>query len=532
LLAACLFVQWCLLESLHHGRLAAVPIYDDVTYFAAGAQVLQSLRDGHVLQTFAGHMHSPFAVLLAAASFAIWGAKDWAPYAGNGIVILCYLGTLAFFFRRLPIGLQMGLLILFLGLPFATMAVVEFRPDMMWATLVGFATVYQITARGAFSSRTEALALGLLYGAAMMTKPSTFLMTTAAIGLGGLLRLLREALCGKLKMSQFFAWFTLFLLAALLVAGAYYFFHFGKIWRYFYLNSFGKNKDVWILSQSLVENLSYYIGAQDAPASNLGKWRLPILLFVGSSLLLGIVRPDNKEQRLIYLSLAIAMIGTWLASSLFEMKSPFLGGAFYGVLICGTAFFLRNVLTRFQTLFTRPITQSFTFVILTLFCLMMYTWPAYSEWDDATARYYRTANDGVWREIRKTLRSCSPVDGVVDIYCTNSSPIPQALLSLRAIQKRTSLRVHSGTLLEVMESHRALFDSCDVLIVQDPSLPGVNPSLPGEKLQMRITEEVLSRPDFELVKAIALGNKQIYVLQNRELLLATQQTANARPVEK
>ena len=142
LLVSCAFVRWSLSESFAHGRLASEPNYDDVTYLYGGARILQSIRTGDIIKPLTSKMHSPFSVLLAATSFAVWGMQDWAPYASNVVIVLCYLLLLCYFLRALPIGLQLGLLLIFLSLPFATMAVVEFRPDIMWATLVGFATVY------------------------------------------------------------------------------------------------------------------------------------------------------------------------------------------------------------------------------------------------------------------------------------------------------------------------------------------------------------------------------------------------------
>ena len=56
----------------------------------------------------------------------------------------------------------------------------------------------------------------------MMTKPSTFLMTTSVIGLGGLLRTLRGAFTEKLTASRFFVWLIYFLLSTFVVAGPYY----------------------------------------------------------------------------------------------------------------------------------------------------------------------------------------------------------------------------------------------------------------------------------------------------------------------
>ena len=520
LIISWLFVSWSLSESLAHGRLAAAPAYDDVAYFYAGTKTLQSLRDGYVLQTLFGPMHSPFSVLLAAASFAIWGAEDWAPYAGNAIVIIFYLGALYYFLRKIPLGLQMGMLLVFLSVPFAKMAVVEFRPDMMWAILVGCAAVYQVTANGAFSSRVEAMVLGCLYGAALMTKPSTFLMTTAVIGLGGLLRTLRGAFTGKLAASRFFVWLLLFLLSAFVVAGPYYLLHFERVWNYFYVTSFGTNKALWTVTQTLPEQLGYYIDSRNASTTNLGKWRLPILVFVGLALLYNLLRAKESERRAIFWCLATLVIATWLASSLIGLKSPFLGGAFYGTLLFAAAYLLGALFESSPRSLSRPLVQSFAFVGLAAISFAMYTWPTYSEWNPDRAGYFRRANEGVWKQIRRASRKYAPADGVLDIYYSNTSPIPHDLHQLQALRNRVSLRMHSGSMANSLETQRAIFERCDVLIVQDAALPEVNPNFPGEKIQAWITQEVLSRPEFDLASEIPVSDKKrIYVLRNKQSLI-------------
>jgi hypothetical protein len=520
LLVSGAFVCWSIVESFAHGRLASEPNYDDVGYLYRGARALQAAREGYAIEALTGYMHSPFSVLLAATSFAFWGAKDWAPYAGNVVIVICYLLALCYFLRRLPVGVRLGLLLGFLSLPFATMAVVEFRPDMMWATLAGFATVYLATTNRDFSSRIEALGIGLVYGAAMMTKPSTFLMTTSVIGLGGLLRALRQAFLGKLKVSTFVVWLMFFLVAALLVAGPYYLLHYQRIWRYFYDNSFGQNKDIWITTQTLSAHLSHYISSDYAAASNLGRWRLPLLAFVGLSLLFSALRVKEGEKRLVFASLATVVIATWLASSLFGMKSPFLGGAFYGTLIFTSAYLLAEVLSSAHGLLSRPIVQSISFAGLAIVAYAMHTWPAYSEWDFSRANFYRTANRGVWKEIRKAAKTYSPTDGVLDVYYSNSSPIPPELQRLRALQNKVPLRMHAGSMAKSLEDQRDMFERCDMIVVQDPSLPEVNPNFPGEELQGQITKEVLSRPGFRLAKDILVSdNKRIYVLYNEAMLL-------------
>ena len=71
-----------------------------------------------------------------------------------------------------------------------------------------------------------------------------------------------------------------------------------------------------------------------------------------------------------------------------------------------------------------------------------------------------------------------------------------------------------------MEAQRRIFERCDMIIVQDPGLPEVNPNFPGEKLQMLITQEVLAKPGYELAREIFVSdNKRIYVLHNKETLV-------------
>ena len=105
LLVSGIFVYRSLIESFAHGRLASEPYYDDVGYLYPGAIVCRHSRRV-CFWTLTGYMHAPFSVLLAASSFAVWGAKDWAPYAGNVVVVICYLLALCYFLRQLPIGVR------------------------------------------------------------------------------------------------------------------------------------------------------------------------------------------------------------------------------------------------------------------------------------------------------------------------------------------------------------------------------------------------------------------------------------------
>ena len=543
-LTSTLFTQWCLRESFLRGRLAASPSYDDVAYFYGGAELLNAIRNGHGISALSDYLHSPYSIILAATSFAIWGDQDWAPYAGNVVVVASYLALLSYFLRKLPLAPHLGLLAAFLAFPFATMAVVEFRPDVLWAILVGFLAVYLVTA-SSFSSRLEALTLGGMYGLAMMTKPSTFLMTTAVVGLGGLLRLVRDILARELALPTFVRWLSMFLVGAFAVAGPYYCLQYKGIWNYFYSNSFGEKKDIWISKQTLSEHLGYYVISPGASDSNLGNWRLPALLLIGIATAFGIASCKSSGQRSTFAFLFLLVIATWLASSLFGMKSSFLGGAFYGTAIFSAAYYiaaawensttfladflLPQVLDRWRSRLGKPTAHVVIFVCLVGLALAMYSWPKYSD-REKMASHERKANTAVWNEIRRAWKEFEPNDGVMDVYSSNTTPIPIAFLKFRALQRRVSCRFHGGSLTSSMEDQRKTLDECDVLVVQDAGLSGVNPNFPVERIQNQITSEALSDPDFELVREILwLDGRHIYVLRNKVSLIRKESGRKSSP---
>ena len=526
-----LFTRLCLYESSVHGRLSASPYYDDCDYFYTGARLLKSIRAGEALDALTSYFHSPCSAGLACTAFAIWGPRDWAPYAGNVLLVACFLGLLSCFLRRLPLGIHLGLLVAFLSFPFAVMGVVEFRPDLLWAILVGFLGVYQVTAASDFSSRREAVLLGVLFALALMAKPATFLMTIGIVGLGGLLRLIRSARDQSLAFRQFLAWCGLILLIPAVLAGPYYLFHFREIWGHFYDTSFGTQKGVWVVNRTLLEHLGYYIGVRGGSPSNLGNWRLPMLILVPLGVLAGIVRPASPERRRVFLALGLLLIAAWLASSSAGYMTPFLGGGFYGTLLFAGAFLaaeagahcngflstmiIPSVLDRWRTLLGRPVTQVILFIALAGVAFAMRSWPEYSEWAGAKARFHRKVNQDAWKAIKTAWGNTPPADGVLDVYYSNTLPVPAGFLKLRALQQKIPLKIHTAVYEPSLEKHRDLMNKSDIVIVQDANLDGVFLTLPAEAIQDRLTQEAFRIPACEQAAEITWRDgKHIYILRN------------------
>jgi hypothetical protein len=78
-----LITMFVLQFSFRHGRLIALPSYDDIGYFNDGADRLQALYDAGVPALYQSYLHnpphSPFETAMTMIAFATLGWHDWAP---------------------------------------------------------------------------------------------------------------------------------------------------------------------------------------------------------------------------------------------------------------------------------------------------------------------------------------------------------------------------------------------------------------------------------------------------------------------
>ena len=179
-----IFTQLCVQESKVNGRLSSSPNYDDCTYCLEGAILLKDVKEEGVHGFFEylnepgpNGFHSPYSIILAAVSYALFGPYETSPYYGDALLVIIYLACLGWIFRSLPTPAWMLALALFLTPPFITMGVVEFRPDIAWAVSIGFGVVFTVTSEEVFQNPRRAALAGLFLALALVIKPSTFVMT-------------------------------------------------------------------------------------------------------------------------------------------------------------------------------------------------------------------------------------------------------------------------------------------------------------------------------------------------------------------
>lgn len=163
---------------LRDGRLSMVPIYDDVVYLIDGLSRVAVLDRQGIMRClfdflYAHPPHAPLVALTSLLGLMLSAGEPWGPYllSAGWIVLVLLLGWVAL--RNANQWTRIGILVAALAIPMFGFVLAEFRPDPVWGLLVGFAVIVsastdQIWARPA----KQLVALGLLFGVAIVSKPT------------------------------------------------------------------------------------------------------------------------------------------------------------------------------------------------------------------------------------------------------------------------------------------------------------------------------------------------------------------------
>ncbi|MGH8475036.1 MAG: hypothetical protein ACRER2_04570, partial [Methylococcales bacterium] len=380
---AVLFSAMTIRTSFQIGRLSSAPGYDDVVYFLSATRLLEAFHQtgltGFAEELRHHGLHSPFSSLLALAAFASFGYQDWAPYAFDSLIIIAYLAILAYFFRGLPLSSRIVMLIPYLALPFATLAVVEFRPDLCWAVVIGFCAVHAITCRDYFSAWRSPILHGLLFGLALLIKPSTFAITLVVFGYSAVSASAIQCMESRanLTIKTILSHIGAAIGLALILATPYWIPYWAKTWHYFWANSFGKNREIWETPGDFWHQANFYFSGPGAQ-NNLGYPGLVIVALSVAASFMPAIRSDRiLRARTLALWGVVAL--SYAINSLAGMKSPFLAGALYGTLIISSAFLLNQaamiwLASKARSSAALPVVTA----ILAVTAFSLYHWPDYS----------------------------------------------------------------------------------------------------------------------------------------------------------
>ncbi len=532
--------------SERQGRLAAVPNYDDAVYFLSATRLIESGRaegaSGVVEELRSEGLHSPWSVGVAVAAFLTTGYADWGPYAFNFLVVVAFLAALSWMWRELEWWEWGSGMVFFLAMPFATLAVVEFRPDLMWAVAVGFCGVFGLVVPGYLERMGPRVAHAVLCAVALWVKPSTFAMTLIVFGYSVGMRVVLESVMAR-RIDWREVWRTGWVQAGV-IAGltAIYAVPFGAgTWNYFWTNSFGANEAIWRAPVSVAEKWLYY-GVGFGAANNLGWAGLLLLGVIGMAVVMtraehrrlgslgadctgSAVQPEGRDERerasqpqsrrgisgLRWSMLGGLLVLTYGLSSGFGMKSPFLGGAFVGCFLFVGAYGFSIFDFRFSIAWRRR----WIAVGVAVLAVLMWRWPHYA-WAQAGESGRNFSK--VERQVIDVLEEL-PLRNRVRLLFSQSGPLMRENVEMWLLRNGHETSAVKGGFLPSVERFEQKRRRADVVFVQDPGMQDSFENLPAERVMDGFLESMRGAEDFERRgEAEGADGKRVYVYVRKSVL--------------
>lgn len=461
--------------SKEHGRLSGVPLYDDCVYFLKSATMVEHFRQGRFVEGMPAPLHSPFSVLLAGGAFAIFGHEDFAPYLANSVILFVFLVLLVLFLRPVSFAGLVPMLIFFLCLPFAGLAVLEFRPDLAWGILVGAMGALLVTKRSVFRSWRTAMCVGLLLAACLLTKPTTFAMTGLIFAGGTLASFVVGWFENRSRvwMGESMRGFLVSVLIAGFLVLPYLIYEGAHIWEYFIKNSFGLQKDIWKFSGDWKEQLGFYLTGWGGQ-SNLGL--VGLLLFIWIVLaMMAIALRGTQGDRLRIVFGVILVVCVYAVNTMALAKTPFLGAAIYGSILFLTAWLLGELWILFPKFRTNLVVAWWATAFL---ACVFFRWPPVSVLDPELAEFQKSAH----REVYGVIQASPNLGSESRVLVLQPGPVIPEVLALWAVRDGKPFRHASGAVISTEQDLLKEFSLAQIVISQNPGLMGAPPYLPVESL--------------------------------------------------
>jgi hypothetical protein len=327
------FTWMILTQSFAHGRLAALPVWDDSSYLYDAAKRYETLDrsgwSGLAWELKTHPPHSPYSSFMAFVSFKLFGRHDWAPYISNGIIVLVAAAYACRMMRSMPRLGPFLAVSMILTVPVMAWSVHEFRPDLACGLYTAILLVEIVSTPPELKTRLRSIGLGLLFGLCLLTKPSVFPVTGLLVGSSMVISLV-QSLFDSSRRGTFGRVFLSCIVTGLIGLATwapYMVVAYDHIIPYIVDNIFGANRQFWVMKGSFKEHAAYYLYGFGGMFA-LGNFRLPFLIWMlAAGLFVGGAWRSGKRATLA--SLGLLLLATYILPTMNEVKQPFFGAVFY-----------------------------------------------------------------------------------------------------------------------------------------------------------------------------------------------------------
>jgi hypothetical protein len=484
--------------SVRHGRLLLPPEYDDVFYFADAAERVVVLEESRNLGAFVKHTlssppHSPLATFLALAGFLIFGIKEWAPYAANGILVLVLLGMVDYLFRERSLGVRVATAVLVLALPWTSLLVFEFRPDPACAVMVGFGVALALEQDLVRASRRRRCAVGAAFGLAILFKPS-FLVFAGALMAATFVATLVAGPSRLREALRAWVWVAAAMMAVgglpLALQPRHYF---NYLLRGLFAPPIAPHPGGW------KEQALYYLTGNPGYLMRGEHLALLVGAFLASVAMLA-YRGRWDRYRLVLVALVPVAVA-YLLPTLASVKQPYFGVMFAAL----STFAILRALAE--------LTGAYGAGLAIVAALAGLWWakppPRWGSASDATVKQRRRLVGEVYAAVRGRLDRPG-----VAIYVTAEGTVSPELLRFNAIRDGLSLPFARGGGSGRPDEVRRIIDWADLVIAPAPGATEVAPNTPAARRRAETLAAVRAHPSLLLFRTVE-GDGGAYYLFER-----------------
>ena len=335
--------------SMRCGRLAMPLAFDDISYILAGFDNFDAFRHAQIGHAIALLMtaHAPFQSLLVMLGFLVFGVHPWTAYAANGVLLLLAVTAILYMTRALPDAFRIAILGLGIASPLFINLVAEFRPDLFWGMLCGFACWLILREQSLKGPARNQIPAILVSAAAILWKPSALFPTLAVLGLASIFSLAAAILESEPGPPTK----TVALRYVLAIAGVlalilpYFAINAETLLQYMALFASPSHIAPYRTGYTAAQNMNVFLFG-DNFKSGLWLW-LPLGLAV--AILNAAFSPFAAfGSRRRYWFFAAVALWSYVIPTISPVKSFFLGGIFYGCFFCFTLLGLCNLIIWLQ----------------------------------------------------------------------------------------------------------------------------------------------------------------------------------------
>jgi Dolichyl-phosphate-mannose-protein mannosyltransferase len=514
-----------LTNSLLEGRLSFPPPYDDITYFVDALRRLRLFNENGTAELlhdfYSTPIHSPLSLLLGFVGFGLFGAREFAPYLLNAVVIsICVASLIKLCRIELGHGIIIAAIVSFL--PFNDWAITFFHPDLLAGLITATFCTALLTGRlSSYRSKT-ALLMGVFAGIGILSKPTAFPVVLALYGTTALTILASYFLELKRNKSAFIINRTALFNTVLLIAAAIC-----VIAPYFLVN--GKRLLAYI-HMALVDH-QVVAGVEGSFWHQATYYAINIDYFMGVSLFvlaiclvflfaLNLSKKDGSVR--IITSLIVIGVVAYTITSLPKVKLTIFGCYIYGIAIALLIVSLSGVV-RWLELGSLKIAN----VILAL--MLLYVVYNYKDIQYRPDRRLVAAENSYYSEINAILlprlvNVSVPAKPVPLVFFLYPWPVPPGAFTFNLLRGGVKLDdianlnwATADIIKPDFDTYVRTFNRANLIIIpSDEAVTEMAEHYPVNALVPELNRYLRERTEFQLIHTVETSYGQIYVYQRGE----------------